>query len=202
MNKQYNNRRNNNYKKRNNNKKRNNKQYEEHGNQYYHNIRQNNQHKQKNNGHQLNTHWTIYVHDINDRDWSLQSYKNVFTMRTLEDFWVFFSNYHDYQRFQFFIMRGDIKPTYEDPANIDGGSFSYMVPGKEVNHTIEYLSAKMVAEQLVSTDITHEIKGISLVPKRGISILKIWLQYKNKPHHLAIEEIQGLKNGRFQPHKF
>ena len=165
----------------------------------------NNNNQQQNNNqsqHQLNTEWTVYIHDTHDRDWSLESYKMVFTIKTIEDFWTFFNNVHNYQRFQFFIMRNKIKPTYEEPENKNGGSYSYMVQGRDVNETLVHVVAKMIGEQLVNPESFGEIKGISLVPKKGISILKIWLKNKNNPLELDTYDIQGLRNGRFQPHKF
>ena len=137
-----------------------------------------------------------------DRDWSMASYKKVYTVETIEDFWVFFGNFHDFQKFQFFMMRGDIMPTYEDEANKNGGSWSYMIPGRQVNESFVHTAAKMIGEQLVGVKDFNEIKGLSVVPKRGISILKVWLKNKKKPLELKVEEIKGLTNGRFQAHKF
>ena len=150
----------------------------------------------------LNTKWTIYVHDVMDRDWSMASYKKVYTIETIEDFWIFFANFHDFQKFQFFMMRGDIMPTYEDEANKNGGSYSYMIKGREVNKTFVHTAAKMIGEQLVEAKDFDEIKGLSVVPKKGISILKIWLKNKENPLELNTNDIQGLQNGRFQAHKF
>ena len=211
MNRQYKRR----FNKRNLNNFNNDNNYEQDGNNYYKpkNFNQryykkknnkNNKNKRRNlkNQHVLNTHWNVYVHDVTDRDWSLSSYKNIFKIETIEDFWVLFGHIQNYQKFQFFIMRGDIKPTYEDPENKNGGSYSYMIQGREVNETFVHVLAKMIGEQLVSPELFNEIKGISLVPKKGISILKIWLKNKNNPLELDINDIPGLRNGRFQPHKF
>ena len=128
--------------------------------------------------------------------------KKVYTIETIEDFWIFFGNFHDFQKFQFYVMRGDILPTYEDEANLNGGSYSYMIPGREVNKSFVLLMAKMIGEQLVAAVNHDEIKGVSLVPKKGLSVLKVWMKNKNNPLCLNVGDINGLTRGRFQPHKF
>ena len=153
------------------------------------------------NDHKLNTSWTIYIHNIHDKDWSLESYKKVFTIRTIEDFWVFFSNFTRFREFNFYIMRGNIKPVYEDKLNINGGSYSYIVQGKEVRETLIHVLMKMIGETLINVNHHRQITGVSLVPKRGTSILKIWISNKKKLMELNINDISGLTSQRFQSHK-
>jgi len=199
----YNNRNNNQQQKpRYNNRNNNNQQQKPRYNNRNNNKNQKQRKRNLSNQQVLNTKWTIYVHNVMDRDWSMASYKKVYTIETIEDFWIFFANFHDFQKFQFFMMRGDIMPTYEDEANKNGGSYSYMIKGREVNKTFIHVLAKMIGEQLVEAKDFDEIKGISLVPKKGISILKIWLKNKENPLELNTNDIQGLQNGRFQAHKF
>ena len=101
----------------------------------------------------------------------------------------------------FFMMRGNIEPVYEDPENLKGGSWSYIVPGREVNDTFVHVLSKMIGETLVNSKDFDEIKGISLVPKKGTSILKVWLKNNDNPLELNVSEIDSLKSGRFQKHK-
>jgi len=199
----YNNRNNNQQQKpRYNNRNNNNQQQKPRYNNRNNNKNQKQRKRNLSNQQVLNTKWTIYVHNVMDRDWSMASYKKVYTIETIEDFWIFFANFHDFQKFQFFMMRGDIMPTYEDEANKNGGSYSYMIKGREVNKTFVHTAAKMIGEQLVEAKDFDEIKGLSVVPKKGISILKIWLKNKENPLELNTNDIQGLQNGRFQAHKF
>ena len=150
----------------------------------------------------LNSEWKIYIHNLTEKDWSLDSYKYVFTIKTIEDFWTFFNNMKDFRKFNFYIMRGDIKPVYEDEENKNGYSYSYIIPGRKVTDTFIDISAKMVTENLLDEFNFNEVCGISLTPKlKGISILKVWL--KNKDNVLQINtDNENLINGRFQLHKF
>ena len=99
------------------------------------------------------------------------------------------------------MMRGDIKPVYEDEANVGGYSYSYIVSGRDVNETFIHVLMKMIGETLVDTENHKSVTGISLVPKRGTSCLKVWLANKEKPLELNVNEIRTLQRGRFQEHK-
>jgi len=170
-------------------------------NQQYHNRNHQQQFQQQE--HKLNTNWTIYVHDIRDTDWSLESYKKVYTITTIEDFWVFFGTVYDFKRHSFFFMRNDIKPVYEDPANKEGGSYSHIIPGQEVNETFIHVLSRAIGETLALTkEKSNTITGISLVPKRNKSILKIWVSEKKNPVKINTRGIEFLLNGRFSEHRF
>lgn len=143
----------------------------------------------------LNTYWTIYFHNLTDTDWSLKSYKKVFVVHTIEDFWIFFNNFTRYRSYMIFIMRENIKPIYEDPLNQNGGSFSYVLRGKITKDMYLDTLMRMIGETLVPTQFHRNINGISLVPKKH-NILKIWTKNKNK--NLKIQS--KLKMGRFNLH--
>lgn len=180
-----------------------NNHYKNNNNQY---RRKNNQNRkrnyQNNNPQYLNTEWKLYIHNLTEKDWSLDSYKHVTTMKTIEDFWTFFNNYKDFRKFNFYFMRNNIKPVYEDPENQNGYSYSYIIPGRKVTDTFVDILVKMVTENLLDDRNAYEICGVSLTPKlKGISILKIWL--KNKDNVLTLRtDNENLINGRFQLHKF
>jgi len=191
-----NNNRNNNYNRQNNNNNyRKNKKNKKHYQQP--------KHPQYNNYENdfLNTHWTIYIHNISETDWTLESYKKVYVIKKITDFWTFFNNFSDFQKFNFYIMRGDIKPVYEDKNNTNGYSYSYIIPGRKVNQTFIHCLAEMMCEKLVDIKNYNEVCGVSLVPKpNGISIFKVWM--RNKTNVLKLKIIDdNLINGRYQDHK-
>jgi hypothetical protein len=205
---------NNNYHQQNNNYYRNKKVSNNHfGN--FQNHRQNNNHRKNKkyyqrpkhpqyNNHEndvLNTHWTIYIHNISETDWTLESYKKVYVIKKITDFWKFFNNFSNFQKFNFYVMRGDIKPVYEDTNNTNGYSYSYIIPGRKVNQTFIHCLAEMMCEKLVDIKNYNEVCGVSLVPKsNGISIFKIWM--RNKTNVLKLKIIDNnLINGRYQDHK-
>lgn len=189
MNQGYNFRNKNNYRRKNNNNR--NNQNKNHYNR-----------KQNQKQYFLNNQWNLYIHNLTEKDWSLNSYKHVTTFSSIEDFWTFFNNYKDFRKFNFYVMRGNIKPVYEDPENQNGYSYSYIIPGRKVTDTFVDILVKMVSENLLDEKNTYEICGISLTPKlKGISILKVWLKNKNNVLTLNTDN-ENLINGRFQLHKF
>ena len=205
----HNNRQNNN----NNNYRQNNNNYRKNDNRQNNNYRKNNKkskkhyqqpkHPQYNNYENdiLNTHWTIHIHNISETDWTLESYKKVFVIKKITDFWTFFNNFTDFQKFNFYIMRGDIKPVYEDKNNTNGYSYSYIIPGRKVNQTFIHCLAEMLCENLVDIKNYNEVCGVSLVPKpNGISIFKVWMRNKTNVLKLKIVD-DNLINGRYQDHK-
>lgn len=150
----------------------------------------------------LNSTWKLYIHNLTEKDWSLDSYKYVCSFKTIEDFWNFFNNYTDFRNFNFYIMRENIKPVYEDEENKNGYSYSYIIPGRKVTETFVDILVKMVSENLLDEKNAYEICGVSLTPKpKGISILKVWLKNKDNVLNLRTNN-ENLINGRFQPHKF
>jgi hypothetical protein len=185
------NRNNNNNNRFNNNKNRNNNNnnYNRNTNNYYNNKK-----------HNLNTKWVVWIHDIKETSWTQDSYKKIYEIHTIEDFWTFFNNVRDYKNHLFFVMRGDTKPFYEDKANINGGSWSFSIYYKDVQETLIHTLVRMIGETL--TKETMDITGLSMVPKRGSYILKVWLKNKEKEYVLDTQNIYGLKSGRFQAHKF
>jgi hypothetical protein len=207
-NNQYNNNNNNQY---NNNQYNNNNR--RHKNNYYNNSNPNHYNKNYNNRNNkyeyntkendmLNTPWTIYIHNISETDWSLESYKKIFVIRKISDFWLFFNNYVDLQKFNFYVMRGNIKPIYEDKTNLNGYSYSYIIPGRKLNNTFIKVLSQMMCEKLVNIENWDEVCGVSLVPKtNGICIFKIWMKNKDNVLKLKVQD-ENLINGRVQDHKF
>ena len=214
----YNNKMNKNYNNNNNNRFGNYQQQYKRPNKQQGGKRQNNNYHQKNKkkrgGYEprhpqyntfendvLNTHWTIYIHNTSETDWTLESYKKVYVIKKISDFWTFFNNFDDFQKFNFYIMRGNIKPVYEDINNTNGYSYSYIIPGRKVNETFIHCLVEMMCEKLVDIQHHNEVCGVSLVPKpNGISIFKVWM--KNKTNVLKLKIInENLINGRYQDHK-
>lgn len=171
-------------------------------NRNYQRKNYNNHHNHNEKEFFLNSTWNLYIHNLTEKDWSLNSYKHVTKISTIKDFWTFFNNYKDFRKFNFYIMRDNIKPVYEDPQNENGYSYSYIIPGRKVTDTFVDILVKMVTENLLDEKNTYEVCGISLTPKlKGISILKVWLKNKNNVLTLNTDN-ENLINGRFQLHKF
>jgi len=163
----------------------------------------NNKHNYYNNKHFLQTFWCIYAHDKLDKDFSDNSYKKVFIINTIEDFWIFFNNVHDFTRHQFYIMRENIPPKYECTENIHGGSWSYLINNSEdIQGTLIQVIIRMIGETLVPENYYRHITGLYLMtkPTNG-AILKIWVKNCDTHINLNLDNICTLCSKRFRKHQ-
>lgn len=136
--------------------------------------------------HNLDRPYTFWYHNPNDNDWSRESYHQILTIKTVEEFWLMISHFTSrrgmFENGMFFMMVDGIIPTWEDPMNINGGSLSWKVEKKYSN---KYWLDSMV--HLVSGNFSDSsnITGISVSPKKGFNIIKLW--YSNdikKPENI------------------
>jgi hypothetical protein len=125
--------------------------------------------------HNLYTPWALYMHMPFDTNWDIDSYKQICTINTIEEIISILqvTNKLLYERCMFFIMRKNIKPLWEMPENVNGGSFSYKISNNELDIAWKNLSYKLLGETLLSN--TSKINGISLSPKKNFAIIKIWM---------------------------
>lgn len=154
--------------------------------------------------HPLQDKWTIWAHAITDSNWSITSYKKIYEFQTIEDFWVFFNNIKHFRDFMLFVMRGDTLPIYEDPMCQNGGYFSYVVSSPQLNTSVLALLTRMIGETLTDDYMYDEIIGMSVSPKGGRSVIKIWNKNKNNENINFYLKDRFFKPGsgiRYTPHR-
>lgn len=138
----------------------------------------------------LESSWTLYFHDPNDKRWDLASYQNLFTMFTASDFWGAqepLSRDNAIGKGMWFIMRGDIFPCWDDAANIDGGCMSFILNKTDIADAWADFCEIMMCERLVKDGEDCEIvNGISVSPKNDFCILKLWLTREVASNDLEI----------------
>lgn len=121
--------------------------------------------------------WTFYFHDPDDNNWSLDSYKRLGDVSSVEEMWCVLKATTKFsQTGMFFAMREHVFPCWDDANNIEGGCLSIKVPMDAVPATWEYLVKRALGETLVTDPIKWEsLNGISVSPKRGFCIFKLWM---------------------------
>jgi hypothetical protein len=138
--------------------------------------------------------WTMYFHDPNDSMWTADSYKQIGTFRNFADLWATLNRIGTAKLLagMFFVMRDPYPPLWENRANINGGSYCIKVPEKSAAETFQrYVAAGIL--NLVQQNTSNQIVGISISPKKGFHILKIWnTDYK---HFHKATDIQILGDG-------
>ena len=73
----------------------------------------------------------------------------------------------------FFLMRDPYLPLWENRANIRGGSYSIKIPEKSTHETFARYAAAGILNRIAKED-GNQIVGISISPKKGFHILKLW----------------------------
>jgi hypothetical protein len=77
-------------------------------------------------------------------------------------------------------MREHITPRWEDDNNKNGGCFSLKINKEEVLEKLFEITSQILGETLGKTDeISMNINGISISPKKNYHIIRIWIKSGN-----------------------
>lgn len=119
--------------------------------------------------------WTAYYHEPEDETWDDKSYKRIHVCESYESLGTFLRELgpHKTTNGLLRIMRGDISPMWENSANIRGGSYCLKVGRRNAVEIFNrYVAA--AARGLCAKDPKNEIVGVTISPKKGSCIIKIW----------------------------
>ena len=131
--------------------------------------------------------WTLYFHDPADSSWTKDSYKVVGSFRSFPELWATFARIGEpkFLGGMFFMMRDPYLPLWESKANIRGGSYSVKVPEKSSFETYSrYVAAGIL--NMVARDERNSIVGVTISPKKGFHIIKIW-NVDSRAYHTAAD---------------
>lgn len=145
--------------------------------------------------HTLSDEWCLWAHLPHDTDWSLNSYKNIYTMKSVEEVVAITEVLPSrlVANCMLFIMRKGITPLWEDPKNRGGGCFSYKVNNKFVHECWKTLTYNLVGECLSkNTKLQKDITGITISPKKNFCIVKIWLEKCDFQDASLINHVNGI----------
>lgn len=143
----------------------------------------------------LNSTWSLYFHEGYTDDWSEESYKLIYTVSTVQDFWRLMNNLPKFENYFLFFMRDNHPPLWEKKENA-GTGWVYKIP-KKGKKTLVYMTSmkkekhphgfNIFIEILISVigemicDDSERIIGVSLSPKTDSTCIRIWDTLKNKP---------------------
>ena len=144
--------------------------------------------------HNLSNKWTIYAHLPHDTDWSLKSYKTIFTTKYLEEFITVTESLPDklISNCMLFIMKDNIKPIWEDELNKNGGCFSYKISNKNVSDIWKKFSYKLVGNDILKDKKKNNINGITISPKKNFCIIKVWFSDCSNKNPESVEYFKGI----------
>ena len=144
----------------------------------------------------LSNKWTLWAHLPHNTDWSIKSYVEVYTFGTVEETIAVTETLPPVliENCMLFLMKEGIKPTWEDPQNRNGGSFSYKVSNKNVAKVWRDLTYLVVGQTISNqTSYVNKVTGITISPKKNFCIIKIWMaDCSNQNPSVVTNELKGL----------
>ena len=144
----------------------------------------------------LSDKWTLWAHLPHDTDWSIKSYKQIFTVSNVEETIAITETLPPIlvQNCMLFWMREGIKPTWEDPKNRNGGCFSYKVVNKTVYDSWKELTYFTLGNTLSKQmSFVDKVNGFTISPKKNFCIVKIWMaDCANQNPAIVTNEIKGI----------
>lgn len=146
----------------------------------------------------LKEKWVLWLHYPNDQHWGEEGkdhYERVMELTDLTNVIAMNREIKDtlIQQCMIFIMKDGIQPIWEDPANRNGGRFSFKIPNAIVPDVWRKMVLHMVGGTLVSdTEFQQHINGLTISPKRAFCIIKLWMKNCNYTDVSKIINIKGL----------
>jgi hypothetical protein len=119
--------------------------------------------------------WTVYFHSPEETKWTLNTFVSLGSMKTWHQFWSIMEvlKTESFSDGMFFLMRDPAPPLWESHYHIRGGCYSFRCQKKEAADVyLTYIIAAMLGGAATSDD--NKINGISISPKRGFNIIKVW----------------------------
>ena len=138
-------------------------------------------------GHLIPTgSWTAYFHEPEDVTWTEKSYKLLQELISWESVGTILTELgpHKTTNGLLRIMRGSYSPLWEDKANIRGGSYCLKVSRR---NSIDVFKRYLIAAALgiCSKDPDNLIVGVTISPKKGFCIIKVWNTNANLFHNAS-----------------
>lgn len=119
--------------------------------------------------------WTVYFHEPEDKSMTADSYKKLQVVSSWEALGSLLRELgpHKTTNGLLRVMRGEYSPLWENKANIHGGSYCLKVTRR---NSVEVFNRYLAAAALgaCAADPANEIVGVTISPKKGFCIIKIW----------------------------
>ncbi len=120
--------------------------------------------------------WSLYYHDTQDQNWTEESYKKVGTFKDYSILWATIDSIgaEKFNNGMWFFMLDPHPPLWENSLNIRGGSYCIK--------TSQNLSFEIYQRYIAAAGLNiisnrpneNKIVGVSISPKKGFHIIKIW----------------------------
>ena len=122
--------------------------------------------------------WSLYYHDTQDQSWTEESYKKVSSFKDYKTLWSTFSiiGSEKFNNGMWFFMRDPHPPLWENSMNIRGGSYCLKITQNLSFEVFQRYIAAASLDLVSKRPLENRIVGVSISPKKGFHIIKIWNQ--------------------------
>jgi len=125
--------------------------------------------------HLLNCSWTLYYHDFDNIDWTINGYKKLLNIDSVEDYSIMMNLINDWNNGLYYLMRDPHPPIWEDPLNINGGGWTFKILKQNVSSLFYNITAHAIGETICNTlDNSMNIVGVSISPKTKFTTIRVW----------------------------
>jgi hypothetical protein len=127
---------------------------------------------------------SLYFHRTDDEDWVWpKSYKHCGTYATYTELFGVLKEIgnSEFIKGMYFLMKDPYPPVWEDKAHLHGGTYCINIKEVSAFETFQ-IYAGALGEGLATKTAANRIVGLSISPKKGFHIMKIWntdAKYKN-----------------------
>jgi len=135
----------------------------------------------------------LWFHGVNNTKWDISSYSKIAYMNNIVEFINIQKtlNHKMFPNSMFFLMKKDIEPTWECPLNKNGGTWSFKINDSSVEELWQKISVLYITNNIFQEKCS--LHGISIAPKKGYYILKIWTKENTLNHNFSLD-IESLGN--------
>ena len=143
--------------------------------------------KNKGDDMKLNSSWTVWIHENENNNWTLDSYTSIYKIDSVGSMWRFLSVFDNLDKSskQYYIMRNGITPIWEDNNNRTGGICSILI-----ENTTKYSKYGSKSDICVSAFIAIcilvmnesfvknnlDINGLCYSIKSKSALIKLWVK--------------------------
>ena len=120
--------------------------------------------------------WTLYYHDTQDQSWTEESYKKVAQFTDYVTLWASIKSIgtEKFNNGMWFFMRNPHPPLWENHMNIRGGSYCMKIAQTQSFEVFQRYIAAATLDTVSKRPVENKIVGVSISPKKGFHIIKIW----------------------------
>lgn len=129
----------------------------------------------------LSSSWVLYEHPPGTTDWSLASYKQIATIRTIEEAAALLQSLavesDKVTGAYLCLMREGVAPVYESEENKEGGALTIRFGPDNARSFWLMFASHILCEEILApgNDIEpSHIHGLVISPKRGNIIIQVW----------------------------